>query len=140
MRESTVAANSCRVTISAASRMAPGGMVPGSLRAAFWTNRWARHEASSARPSHSEDHSRCAVGSIVWAEMSPNGSSRMSAASPLASRVKPSEQVPRKPRVSQPLSGVRVTAGVSQTARTWSLGGLSASRRAVVKIASAYSP
>ncbi len=55
-----MAANSWRVTISAASRMAPGGVVPGSLRAAFCTNRWARHEASSARPSQSEDQSRCA--------------------------------------------------------------------------------
>ena len=114
--------------------------MPGVLRAAFCTNRWARQDASSARPSHSEDHSRWAVGSMVWDETSPNGSSRISAASPVASSEKPSEQVPRKPRVSQPLSGVSVTAEDSQTASTWSLGGASASRRAVVKIASAYCP
>jgi hypothetical protein len=77
---------------------------------------------------------------MVWEDTSPNGSSRISAASPVASRLNPREQVPRKPRVSQPLSGVRLTAEASQTARTWSLGGLFSSRRAVVKIASAYWP
>jgi hypothetical protein len=77
---------------------------------------------------------------MVWLEMSPKESSSTSAASPVASRVKPSEQVPRKPRVSQPLSGVRLTWAASQTTRTWSLAGELASRRAVVKIASAYWP
>ena len=128
------------MTISAASRGAPGGDWLRSLRAAFWTKRWARQEASSARPSHSEDQSRCEVGSIVAEEMSPNESSSTSSPSPVASRVNPSEQVPRKPKVSQPEIGVSVTPAVSQITMTWSLGALSAVRRAVATIASAYCP
>ena len=77
---------------------------------------------------------------MVAVEMSPNASSRTSSPSPLASSVNPSEQVPRNPNVSQPEMGVSVTPAFSQITMTWSLGALSAVRRAVATIASAYCP
>ena len=92
------------------------------------SGRTAARARTPPRPDRAtgEDHSRCEVGSMVGVEMSPNESSSTRSPSPVASRVKPSEQVPRKPKVSQPRDRRQASRRpLSQITRTWSLGALS---------------
>ena len=60
----------CSRAVTSASRRAPGGWVPGRLRASARTKAPARATASVAMPSHALLHRMWVTGSMVWAEMS----------------------------------------------------------------------
>ena len=115
-------------------------MTPGFLRASDWTLLRARSNASVAMPSQTWLHRMCETGSIVWVEMSANGTGRMLASGPVAFSANPRLQVPRRPRVSQSLSGFSSTSSLVHRTRAWSLGGLSGPRRQVTRTPSACSP
>ena len=90
--------------------------VPGVRRASARTNARARPTASLARPSHSDVHSTCDTGSMVWLAMSANGTGRICSAEPTASMVNPRLRVPRMPSVSH--SPVRVSRTSALRTRT----------------------
>ena len=77
---------------------------------------------------------------MVCAEIRLNGTSHTRSAAPVATRVNPFEQVPRKPSVFHSEIGVVEIRSRSHSTITWSLAGLSAWRRAVARMTSEYSP
>jgi len=108
----TMSENCWCTAVTSARRDAAGEATPDCLRAAARTYRRAFSTAASAMP-------RSGV---------------------VARSTRPGLQVPRSPSVFQSPVRSSVTSARRQTTSTWSLGGLSGVRRAVARIASAYSP
>ena len=129
----------CSVLTSDARRSAPGGVVPGVLRASARTNARARDTASAAMPSHSDAQRMCETGCIVRDEMSAYGSGSTCAMSPDVSSTKPRLHVPRKPSVSQPVVCWSVVSALRASTITWSELAASGVRRAVTRMSSASS-
>ena len=89
-------------------------------------------------PNHVAAQKICDDASIDCAAISEKGFGKICAASPLATRWNPSEQVPRMPSVSQTeVRSIVRFSSAGMTTITWSELAASGARRAVARMASA---